>query len=220
MVKKLPVPLIISIVLGIVAAFLIYTVVKIQLSSVPVVTANQNLKVGTVIQEEHLTVKQMPAVAVSQSSFSNKNQVTGKTVVNGPIVAGDIIRAEHLTTAGSLRALVETLVPEGWSAVELPEGVASGMKGLKKGDKVDIYGEVLAGGGIGIGVICKDAVIVVAPDGQEYRQFIVAVPSEYAPAIAEIMVRNKPLTLVVNKPVVSVTPLPQPAPIEEARTEN
>ena len=69
------------------------------------------------------------------------------------------------------------------------------MKGLKEEIKLIYTAEVFMGSGMGVGLICKDAIVLIMPNGNEFTQFVVAVPSEYAKALAEVAVRRTNLSL-------------------------
>lgn len=194
-------PVLISIILAIIAGVLVFAVVRASAPTVPVVVANETLRVGLELEPGNLTVRNYPASAVPDSSFRSIDQVVGSTVINGPIVKDGIIRAENLSTDGSLLAMLKTFAPNGWSAAELSPGGGAGMTGLKRGDVVDIYTEVGSAKGIAVGAVCKNAIVLQPIDPEKEKpQFIVAVPNEYAPAVAEIVVRNKPMTLILNNP--------------------
>ena len=45
--------------------------------------------------------------------------------------------------------------------------------------------------------LVKNAIILSIPDGEKTSQYIIAVPNNYAPVIAEVMVRNKPIAVTL-----------------------
>lgn len=192
---KKNISVIVSIVIALIAGLLVFTIIRAQAPTVPVVVANQNMRVGTVLKSEYLTVKNVPAAAAPGSSFRNINQVVDSTIINGPIIQGDMLRAEHLSTDGSLLSTLKTFSPDGWTAVELPEGAGIGMRGLKRGDSVYIIGEVGSAQGIIVDQICS-AIVLNIPD-ETATQYVVAVPDNYSKAVAEIVVRGKPVTLTL-----------------------
>ncbi len=208
-------PVVIALIIAIVASVLIYTIIKAQTPSVPVVYANQILRVGLTITPEHLSVKYLPASAVPSNTFRSADQVVGSTIYNGPVVKDNIITSDHLSTYGSLMATLNTFAPEGWTAVELPGGGGAGMIGIKRGDSVDIYGEVMAGQGTTIGKICGGAIVLSMPS-ENNSQFVVAVPDNYAPAVAELIIRDRSMTITLpnGQPVIEVAEIN-----EEAITE-
>ncbi|KUG05241.1 hypothetical protein ASZ90_017314 [hydrocarbon metagenome] len=209
-------PVVIALVIAIVASVLIYTIIKAQTPSVPVVYANQILRVGLTITPDQVSVKYLPASAVPSNSFRTVDQVIGATVYNGPIVKDNIITSDHLSTYGSLMATLNTFAPEGWTAVELPGGGGAGMNGIKRGDSVDIYGEVMSGQGTVIGKICGGAIVLSMPS-ENNSQFVVAVPDQYAPAVAELIIKDRSMTVTLpnNSTVTEATKIPEVTPVEE-----
>jgi len=189
--------LILTIILAVAAAVIIYFSVKAMSPTTPVVVANQNLGVGTVISKEHLTTRNFPANNIPSTAFSFPNDVIGKTIINGPIVQGDMVRSEHLSMDGSLMSVLKTYAPEGWTAIALP-GENYGMQGIKKGDKVNVYGEIGSAQGIIVSELVKDAVVLsVADSAKNPTPYIIAVPDNYAAVVAEVIVRNKPITITL-----------------------
>ena len=144
-----------------------------------------------------LTVTNYPAMMVPNTSFGSINEVVGTTVDNGS-VNGSIIRSENLSDDSALMASLKTYTEGTWTAVELPPGGALGMSGLRRGDKVDIYSEVPMEGGKSVNLVCENAIVLEKPIKDKSDQFIVAVPKEFAPAVAELIIRNKPMTLTLN----------------------
>lgn len=197
LIKK-NIPIIISLIIAIIAGFLVYKVVNSMNPTVPVVIAKDNILVGTTIESNMLTVTNYPAMMVPNTSFGSINEVVGTTVINGPIVNGSIIRSENLSDDSALMASLKTYTEGTWTAVELPPGGALGMSGLRRGDKVDIYSDVSMEGGKSVNLVCENAIILEKPVKDKSDQFIVAVPKEFAPAVAELIVRNKPITLTLN----------------------
>lgn len=166
--------------------------------SIPVVVATKNLTVGAVISSGDVTVKQYPTAVAPNTAASKKEQVVGKTIAFGPVLTGEAVRSEHIADAGSLLTILRTFAPEGWSAVELPPDAATGMSGLlRDGDSVILYGETAFADGSKVDMVTR-AIILRVPDGdKEGKQYVVAVPDNYAPAIAEILVRGKKITIVL-----------------------
>lgn len=192
-------PIVISLVIAVVAGLLIYSAVRSMSPTIPVVVAKENVMVGQEITKESLTVMQYPKSMVPGTSFGSIEQVVGKAVLNGPIIAGNMVRAENITDDSSLRAALDSFISDpGWTAVELPPGGALGMASLRRGDKVDIYSEIGNDQGMVVGLVCSGAVILDKPVKDQSQQFIVAVPKEYAPAVAELIIRAKPMTLTLN----------------------
>ncbi|NLN48246.1 MAG: hypothetical protein GX154_04005 [Clostridiales bacterium] len=192
--------IVIALLVAIIAGVLIYFAISSQMSTTPVVVAKNTIIVGKEIKTEDLSVVLYPSSVVPASSFSSVGQIVGSTVINGPIIAGNMVRNENISDASSIRAALETYATEpGWTAIELPPGGAYGMSGLRRGDKVDIYAEVgdPEQGAI-ISAICQNAIILDKPVAEESDQFIVAVPLEKATVVAELIIRGKPMTLALN----------------------
>lgn len=187
---------IIPVIIAIVATAIIFFTIKSMNPTATVVVANQNLKVGTVISQEHLTSITLPPKTVPSTAFTANSDVIGKTIINGPVVRGDMIRSEHLSLDGSLMAVLKSYAPEGWTAIDVPQGVALGLKGLRKGDIVDIYGEAPSESGLIVSKVVKRAIMLYIPNDDK-EQYIIAVPDNYAPVIAETIVRGKPITLAL-----------------------
>lgn len=206
--------IIISLLLAITAGIMVYVIINRSAPNAPVVIATQNLSVGHEITEKDITVKNMPIVAIPGSSFTDKNKVIGKTVVAGPLINGDMIRAEHLSIDSSLYATLQTMAP-GWTAIELPPGAGLGLKGVRRGDKVHIYGETPSTGGLVVAALVENAVILGTPvEKSSESQYIVAIPSEYTPVIAEAVVRRKPLTIALPNPDIVEKTIVEEVPVE------
>lgn len=204
---------IIALVIAIVAGILIYYAVSTQTLTTPIVVAKNTIMVGEEIKSEDVMVVQYPASIAPGTSFSSVGSILGATVINGPIIAGNVVRSENISDEGTLRATLNTYATEpGWTAIELPPGGAAGMSALRQGDKVDIYSEIGdPEQGTVIGLVCQNAIILDKPATDESEQFIVAVPIGNAPAVAELIIRGKPMTLALNNSEVIVQ---QPAPAE------
>lgn len=189
--------LVLTVILALVAAIIIYFSVKAISPTTPVVVANQNLSVGTVISKEHLTTRNFPANNIPSTAFSFTKDIIGKTVTNGPVLQGDMIRSEHLSMDGSLMSTLKTYAPEGWTAIALPGGDEVGMKGLKRGDKVSVYGELLTAEGVMVTELVSNAIVLSLPSEKQPQQYIIAVPDNYTPVIAETKVHDKSITIAL-----------------------
>lgn len=205
--------LIISIVFAATAGLLVYVFVNASAPNIPVVVAAKNLAVGTEISITDVTVKNLPQSAVPSTSFKNPGKLIGQTITVGPVVNGDIIRGEHLSTASSLMATLRTMAPEGWAALELPANSGLGLSGLRRGDKVNLFGEVGIASGSIVDTLVEGAIILNTPNKEnETKNYVVAVPPEYAKVIAEKNVRNRPVVIVLPERVIEQTgKIPQQA---------
>lgn len=192
--------LVISIVLAAVTAFVVYTTVEVAAPTSKVVIAKNPIGVGKMIQEQDLQEVMLPSAAVPKDSFSDIQQVAGKTAAY-PMPPGDIVRQIHVTEEGSLMALLHTLAPPGYAAVELPNTVGKGMQGIRRGDRVDIYGPPAVNNQAML--LAKDAVVLLTPwykltDEDRDAVYVVAVPEEIVPVITNCKISNYDLTLVLR----------------------
>lgn len=206
--------IILAVVFAITAGMLVFIFVNASTPNVPVVIAAKNLAVGTEITLADVSVKNMPKSAVPSTSFKNPSKVVGQTITAGPIVNGDIIRGEHLSAASSLMATLRTMAPKGWAAVELPANSGAGLQGIKRGDKVNLLGEIGLAEGNMVDVLVEGAVILAVPNKEkEVKNYVVAVAPEYTKAIAEKIVRNKPVVIVLPESIIHQDKQPsQPTP--------
>ncbi|NHM28068.1 hypothetical protein G7K71_13985 [Desulfofundulus sp. TPOSR] len=198
-------PLLVSFIFALASAVLIYFSVQATRPTVPVVVAAQNLSVGQVVTEDAVQVKKMPSEAVPPTAVRSAAAVVGKTVTAGPVLAGDVLRAEHLSTDGVLVAALRTFAPDGWVAVELPPDTAMGMAGIRRGDIVTVYADVPGEQGITTGVVAEDAVVLSTPwttvgqkGSEQGRFYVLAVRPEEARLIASLNVRGKKVALVLK----------------------
>lgn len=204
----------VSLVFAVAAAALIYASVQTTQPTVPVLVAARTLSVGETVSEKDVEVKRLPAQAVPPSALRSPRDAAGRTVTGGPVLAGDVLRAEHLSGEGSLAAALATFAPPGRVAVELPQDAGRGMLGIRRGDVVDVYAEVPAGPngqGTVVDVVARGAVVLATPwsqvgrpaqgsqGGSESKSFVVAVRPEEAPALASLLVRGKKAAVVLAR---------------------
>lgn len=201
---KKSVPLLLSLLFALTAAAIVYTMLASAQPSVPVVAASRTLSIGHVVESSDLKVVKLPPSVVPPNAVRDPAAVVGKVIFGGPVLAGDILRAEHLSEAGSLSSVLATLAPPGWVAVELPQNTALAMAGIRRGDRVDIYGETGSAQGTVVGKLAEGAVVLATPwvsaagaSGPEAKQYVVAVPPDKAPAIAAMTVMGRRATLVL-----------------------
>jgi len=72
------------------------------------------------------------------------------------------------------------------------------MTGIRRGDKVNICTEVPFGEGTVVDKLVEGAIVISVPDAEKRTSnFIVAVPPEYEVPVAELTVRNKPVTITL-----------------------
>jgi Flp pilus assembly protein CpaB len=190
------------------AGFLVWYIIDINTPSVPVVKAQTKLPVGTVIDSRHITVENYPKAAVPPDAVHSKAEAIGKTVFEGPVLGGDVIRKQHLEAkVGSLRAKLNALAP-GREAVDLPAGTATGLKGVAVGDRVDVYGEVevIVGQQVATRIerVAHNAVVLQVPGTKELKgpedieeAFVIAVLPEEAQKVAGGIVRGKKFSITL-----------------------
>lgn len=194
-------PVVVALILALIAGILVYVTLKAAQPSTPVVVASVNLSIGETIAPNSITVKNYPASVVPATSFSSAQQVVGKTVTAAPVLSGDMVRSEHLSVEGSLISALLSFSPPGWVAVELPDGTGMGLGGIRRGDQVNIYADAPQAG---TAPVVKNAVILSTPwtviGGQEKaKSYVVAVPPDRGPALAELLVLNKRVAIVLVK---------------------
>jgi hypothetical protein len=110
---------------------------------------------------------------------------------------GEAVRVEHLAESGFLLTALRTFAPDNWSAVELPPDTSLGMKGLRRGDVVNVYGEVAEGDKAVVKHITNAVVLDVPEEEDEIQQFIIAVPENVVPVVAGIAVREQKAAVVL-----------------------
>lgn len=202
-------PILVSVVLALTAGTLVYVSLQAARPSMPVVVAAKNFSVGEKLTADGLAVRRVPPSALPSGAARSLDGVVGKTVIAGPILAGDIVRAEHLSGESSLVAALASFAPPGWVAVELPEGTGMGLAGIRRGDRVDVYADTLITAPNAPGAtmlpenaMVKGAVVISTPwttiEKEKTQKYVIAVPPEQAPVLAQVLVRKKPVALVVT----------------------
>lgn len=174
--------------------------VKSMTPSKPVVVAKSDLHAGQVIKEDDIIVKKYPTSVLPEGAVADRKGIIGKTLKKD-VFEGEVLRIKHLTASTPIPAQLEGYCPKGWGAVELPLGTAEGMKTLRPGDRVDVFGEipVVQGDKVGktVGKIAEDAVVLITPEKEGRDTYVVAVAPESIPALAEAVVNDKKLAVVV-----------------------
>lgn len=196
-VSKKNMPLFASLTLAILAAVLVFIFVRSMQPTEQVVVAQKNISVGKEITPDDVAIKNYPSSVVTSSTAKRVEEVVGKTVAFGPVLEGEVVRAEHLSIAGSLLSTLRTFAPDKWSAVELPPDTSLGMKGLRRGDMVNVYGEVAEGETAVVKHIADAVVLNVPEEEDEIKQFIIAVPEEVVSVVAGIAVRGQKAAVVL-----------------------
>lgn len=208
MVFRKNLSVVVSILLALAAVLLVYFSLKAAKPTVPVLVARNDVMIGEVISFGDLLAKRMSPASVPQGAVRDPKEVVGRTVTFGPLLAGDIVRDRHLSGEGSLVSALLSYAPEGWVAVELPQGTGVGMRGVRRGDRVDIYSEMTVPGPDGkpvtkVGLLMPGAVVLSTPwagsDREGNNAYVVAVSAEYAPALAETVIRDRRVSLVLMR---------------------
>jgi pilus assembly protein CpaB len=135
--------LIFSLVLGLLAAFLLFRVLTSAQSksaappTVPVLVAKQDISARTVVTDSMVTIKQVPASLRLSAAFTNAKSATGQ-VVRSPISAGEQVLTGKLA-ANPLDIGFSGQVPAGMRAVSInATEVANSGNLVQPGDSVDV----------------------------------------------------------------------------------
>ena len=198
-VLKKQIPLPVTLILAVASAVLVYTYSHVTRPIVPVVVATQNILAGQELTKENVTLKKVPGEAVPPTAI-RFDALTDKTIATGPVLAGDIVRTEHVSPAGTLINALRADAPQGWVAVELPPDTALGMAGIKKGDIVDVYAEIPSGQDTMTDVAARDAVVLSTPwdtDGKG-KLYVIAVRPEEVRILASLTVKGKRAAIVLK----------------------
>ncbi|MBL4821894.1 MAG: Flp pilus assembly protein CpaB, partial [Gammaproteobacteria bacterium] len=141
--------LLIAIVLGALAAYMVNTVVTQQVSQQtdvvpvagrPAVVAVTDLAVGLNLEPLHLRLVELPDDAYPAQSYQSIDDVLSgeQPVVVSGILAGEVVLPTKLSTGVLLRGLT-TRIPEGYRAISIPVNEVRGVGGfVLPGDRVDV----------------------------------------------------------------------------------
>jgi pilus assembly protein CpaB len=138
--------LVISLIAGLVAAFLTVSVVRGATRLTTVIVANQEIQPYTAITAEMLSIRQLPASAVSADAVKDPAALVGR-YTRSLILPDTVLRAGYLsTTAGSAGSVAAKLTESGLPgaramAIAVDDSTAVGGT-LTVGDKVDIIAAV------------------------------------------------------------------------------
>ncbi|MCB1670994.1 MAG: Flp pilus assembly protein CpaB [Gammaproteobacteria bacterium] len=141
--------LLVAVVLGSLAAYLVNNIVQQQVSQpvteaqaagVPTVIAVTDLPVGLALEQIHLRVIELPEEAIPVGAFQ-----TIPEVLQGPapivlvsMRAGEVVLPDKLSTGIARRGLT-TRIPDGARAVSIPVNEVRGVGGfVLPGDRVDV----------------------------------------------------------------------------------
>jgi len=141
--------LLVAIVLGSLAAYLVNNIVTQQATQpatvaqetgVPTVVAVTDLSVGLELQDIHLRVVELPEEAIPTSAYQTVAEVLANEIpiVLVPMRAGEVVMSEKLSTGVPLRGLTSR-IPDGARAVSIPVNEVRGVGGfVLPGDHVDV----------------------------------------------------------------------------------
>jgi len=127
--------------LALIAAFLVYVVLNKQVSEEnrlqAVVTANESIPAGRVIENYMVSIKSFPKKLIPPGAAINTEAVVGQVALQ-PLKKGDPISMSQLAPKGAALGL-SYAVPEGMRAVTVALDPIIGVAGfLKPGDHVDV----------------------------------------------------------------------------------
>ena len=166
--------LLLAVVLGSLAAYLVNNIVTQQASQpvaedqptgVPTVVAVADLAVGLELEDIHLRVIELPEEAVPTGSYES---VATVLEAETPIVlvsmrAGEVVLSDKLSTGIAMRGLT-TRIPDGERAVSIPVNVVSGVGGfVLPGDRVDVMHTTTIGrrdGGLVTRTLLQDMLVL------------------------------------------------------------
>lgn len=138
--------LVISLIAGLVAAFLTVSVVRGATRMTNVIVANQEIQPYTAITAEMLSVKQLPASAVSADAVTDPAALVGR-YTRGLVLPETVMRSGYLATAagnsGSVAAKLSEMNVPGVRAMAIAVDNTTAVGGtLQVGDKVDVIAAV------------------------------------------------------------------------------
>jgi pilus assembly protein CpaB len=138
--------LVISLIAGLVAAFLTVSVVRGATRLTNVIVANQEIQPYTAISAEMLTVKQLPASAVAADAVTDPAALVGR-YTRSLILPETVMRSGYLASAagnaGSVAAKLSESNQPGARAMAIAVDNATAVGGtIQVGDKVDVIAAV------------------------------------------------------------------------------
>lgn len=160
-------------------------------STVSVIVATRDLRVGTVLAPRDLQVVGLPDAIVPAGAATGEPEALLGSTVTRPILAGEAVATSRLGTAGL--GPTAALLPAGWRAVGVPRSVASPP--LAPGDRVEI---VTVAGGPGTTaatrVVSTGAEVLVVDDDT----ITVAVPANEVTAVVGAAAQGLVATVLVG----------------------
>jgi len=141
--------LLVAIILGSLAAYLVNNIVTQQVAQpvtqeaaagIPAVVAVTDLAIGLELQQIHLRVIELPEEAVPTGAFQTIPEVLAgeQPIVLVAMRAGEVVLSDKLSTGVPLRGLTAR-IPDGTRAVSIPVNEVRGVGGfVLPGDRVDV----------------------------------------------------------------------------------
>lgn len=141
--------LVVALVAGLAAVFLANTMLQkkvsettevVQVKTVPVVTANVDLKIGTRLETVMLEVVDWPEKSLPEGTFSSVDQLVGDTspIVLKTIKKGEAILPYKISPHGA-RGGLPSKIPEDMRAITIAVNEVSGVAGfVLPGDYIDV----------------------------------------------------------------------------------
>ncbi|WP_165310381.1 Flp pilus assembly protein CpaB [Vibrio ziniensis] len=107
----------------------------------PVIVASVEIAAGTVLNEQHFTIKQLEKAWRAENQFTDTSTLVGMVATDN-IYPDEIVIAEHINAPGQ-GATLATLIPEDKRAVTIRVNDVIGVAGfLLPGNRVDILSTV------------------------------------------------------------------------------
>lgn len=203
--------ILVAIMLASMAGGIVWYYVRINTPSVKVVVASDKLGIGTVLNSQHISLKEYPQSVVPRDAETSLQNVAGKTIISGTVFPGEVIRKGHVAAdTGSLKAVMNSVAP-GKEAIDLPADTAAGMKGISVGDRVNVFTEMVVQQGKDpvtiVDCAAKEAVVIRIPPATtggnilnnaspgSKGAYVIAVTPEEAKKVADGIVRGKRFSL-------------------------
>ena len=137
----------IAMIMAVITAYAVYNFAEAlenssKVKTVSVVTAAETIPENTALTDEMLTVKQLPAEAVSEQAVKNIGDIRG-CVAKEPLAKDEQILSSMVSRQGSADGGLAYTVPNGKRAITLQVDEFSGIAGnIAKGNRVDVAATV------------------------------------------------------------------------------
>jgi len=142
------------------------------------VFASQDLKVGTVIMEGMLEIRDVSILSVPDSHLKYKEQAIGKSTLY-PLIRGEVVLPERL--AGKVGGLVALRCPPRKWCVSIPaDWFVAVLPDLAEGDLVEIASSFPGRNPGETGFIAAGVEVVLLPDNEESPVYVFALEDQEA----------------------------------------